>query len=58
MTDFDVKEMCTSSNSYHRARVSLVAFDKAIYSTFIIENAIINCLYMNHMTASSLIRNT
>ena len=57
MTDFDVKEMCNSSNNYYRARASLATFDKVIYSAFIIENTIIDCLYMNHMIMSSLIRN-
>ena len=57
MTDFDVERMCNSSNNYHRARASLAAFDKVIYSTFIIENTIIDYLYINHVTALSLIRN-
>ena len=58
MTGFDAEGMRSSSNSYRRARASLAAFDKAIYSASIIENATIDYLYMNHMTASPLIRNT
>ena len=57
MTDFDVKEIYSSSNSYCHARASLIVSNKVIYSISIIENAIIDYLYINHMTMSSLIRN-
>ena len=57
MIDFDVEKIYNSSNNYHHTRISFIAFNKIIYFIFIIENAIINYLYINHIIISSLIRN-
>ena len=57
MIDFDIKKIYNSSNNCHHARVSFITFDKIIYFTFIIENAIIDYLYINYIIILSLIRN-
>ena len=57
MTDFDIKKIYNSLNNYYHTKAFLTIFDKVIYFISIIENIIINYLYINYIIILLLIRN-
>ena len=58
MTDFNVNKIYNSLNNYYHIKAFYITLNKIIYFNFIFENAIINCLYINHETTSSFMRKT